>query len=387
MPDKPSKILSGGSLKSKEEHLVDKPEQSQQPALSSNSHLDWSDLKSHNPSEIVNHEQIIPGARIDLPGPSAQQRMYYPSGPSRHRVQGSAGSMADLLDNNLQQYTSPTSFMTSRLHPDIPLDQKAVYNPDLDYASQRAYQRMAPTHYGPTFRSDGSLTSYSGHDCVPSTVGSTMNSAAALPLSRYLCPQEIDANQIYQPSDVYGSSSWGNNGMPVPSRNPLPPSMYNPGCVSKAAQQIDLLQHQSYQPSPVPEVPLLGVGASAAEENRAQRYQTHVCTCGPGCGCLACPIHPYNDATRKEALHVGRLFNQDSPWDYDGDLEQVGSVTEDLGPQPIMYGDEWLEAQHSFRQSELMNQNPVLEHEAEVQGRSCCQSANLRQDIQMAKPH
>ncbi|KAI9367810.1 hypothetical protein BJX61DRAFT_268091 [Aspergillus egyptiacus] len=39
---------------------------------------------------------------------------------------------------------------------------------------------------------------------------------------------------------------------------------------------------------------------------------THNCNCGPDCNCLACPDHPYNDATTKHIQEVGRIIAQDT---------------------------------------------------------------------------
>ena len=47
-----------------------------------------------------------------------------------------------------------------------------------------------------------------------------------------------------------------------------------------------------------------GMPASAAEEVDPGHHSdlSHNCTCGPECGCVACPLHPYNEATRQHLL-------------------------------------------------------------------------------------
>lgn len=60
---------------------------------------------------------------------------------------------------------------------------------------------------------------------------------------------------------------------------------------------------------------LLGMAASAAEdiETRHNVDPMHNCTCGPACGCVACPVHPYNVATRNHLLSSAAQLMQNSP--------------------------------------------------------------------------
>ena len=121
-----------------------------------------------------------------------------------------------------------------------------------------------------------------------------------------------------------------------------------------------------------PSIPSIGVGASAAEENRGQRFQEHICTCGTGCGCLACPTHPYNDITKQEALQAGRLLSQEPFWNSTDDFEVYGSTQSEVPPgvpsRTIIYGDEWLDAPYQFELSDLTSQSPM--HGS--QGFDCC---------------
>ena len=50
---------------------------------------------------------------------------------------------------------------------------------------------------------------------------------------------------------------------------------------------------------------LSGIAASAAEESNIGHPHDlmHNCTCGPKCNCVACSVHPYNEATRQHLLN------------------------------------------------------------------------------------
>lgn len=40
------------------------------------------------------------------------------------------------------------------------------------------------------------------------------------------------------------------------------------------------------------------------------------CMCGPGCNCVFCVYHPYNDATRERVQDLGRIMSMDNYWDH-----------------------------------------------------------------------
>ena len=152
-----------------------------------------------------------------------------------------------------------------------------------------------------------------------------------------------------------------------------PHLQHNPMALTDFTQQSQLLQQGYQEPWPAPAMPPFGMGASAAEDNRGQRYQIHECTCGDACGCLACPVHPYNHATRMEALHAGRVLQQDFLGPNSLDFGQMETNYNNL---PIMLDKDYIETEHFFKPSELTSQIPAASFKPQTQGGSqggsCC---------------
>lgn len=86
---------------------------------------------------------------------------------------------------------------------------------------------------------------------------------------------------------------------------------------------------------------LTGMAASAAEGIHAGHYSDtmHNCTCGPACPCIACPIHPFNQATRQHlknsAMHVASGYFSDNQ-----QMNDVGTHQSGMVPQSNVVGGE-----------------------------------------------
>ena len=176
-----------------------------------------------------------------------------------------------------------------------------------------------------------------------------------------------NASQHYNPMNL-NAIPWNNNGMDASSQLATQPMEDLTG-FTNVSQQPPSLQHGPQQYWPAPAMDPFGMGASAADDNRGQEYQLHQCTCGDACRCLACPVHPYNDATRTEALKAGRILHQDYLWANSGDWEQMDTAYSAL---PIMKDADYVEAQHLFPQSALADQNAAFEPGPQSPSRSCC---------------
>lgn len=224
-----------------------------------------------------------------------------------------------------------------------------------------------------------SMEKYSNRETtasVNSDYSSDINPLNPRIFHQYQDPERL--NREHAPIATIGRSSWGNALAPVPLNYSIAPPLVDAIGSMVSTPQQQSLQRVTSRYWSTPFAPAMGVGASAAEENRAQRYQEHECTCGPGCGCLACPIHPHNDATTQEALHVGRLLSQDPLWSNSSELEPFDAKSSEMVPEAIMSGDEWLESQYSFPMSDLMTPMSIPAFEVDSQGHSCCDSTNRK---------
>lgn len=244
------------------------------------------------------------------------------------------------------------------------------------------YRQMAPIQLGSITAKHGPLNSYPNSLASASVNG--INPGGIDPLiahagHHYQTPEA--SHRIGVSSNTFGSLPWNNTPVPNALTYPTAPSSLDAigSMISNPQQQAT--QHGPSQNWPAPFMPVMGGGASAAEDNRAQRYQAHYCTCGPGCGCLACPIHPYNDATTQEALQAGRLLSQDSPWTNGGEPEILDPTKSDMLPKAIMSGEEWVDFQYSFPLSAMMDQTSVTDFETVPQVSNCCHSVDNSDEL------
>ena len=236
---------------------------------------------------------------------------------------------------------------------------------------------MAPTQFGPITAKHGSLNSYPSsvaRASVNGIPGGGINPLTAHASHHYQPPET--SHRIDASLNAFGALPWNNTAVPDALTYPTAPSSMNAmgSMISNPLQQA--LQQSPSQHWATSFMPVMGGGASAAEDNRAQRFQTHDCTCGPGCGCLACPVHPYNDATTQEALHVGRLLSQDSPWNNSVEPEILESTKSDMLPGAIMSGEEWVDFNYSFPLSAMIDQTSVTGLETGPQESNCCDSVD-----------
>ena len=282
----------------------------------------------------------------------------------------------------IDQYLGTESFLPQQVRSSFALGLGTPFSGTHDPSFEMPYRQMAPMQFGSITAKQGPLNSYPNSVASASVNG--IHPGGINPLTAH-------AGHQYQPpgtnhridfsSDTFGDLPWSNNAVPDALTYATAPSSINAidSMISNPQQQA--LQHGPSQNWPAPFMPAMGGGASAAEDNRAQLFQAHYCTCGPGCGCLACPIHPYNDATTKEALHVGRLLSRDSPWNNGSEPEILDSTKSEMPPRTIMSGDEWVDYQYSFPLSEMMDQKSVTEFETGPQESSCCQSIDNNDEL------
>ena len=248
-------------------------------------------------------------------------------------------------------------------HIDFGFNQPGLLGETQDQRHSTSYQVTPPMYLQPGPGVQASMdkqlkgnTSPLGYDLLgdifnpPYNYGSTAN-----------------ASQHYNPMDL-DTTTWNNDGMGASSQLTTQPMQHLTG-FTNVSQQPQSLQHVSQQYLPAPAMDPFGMGASAADDNRGQEYQLHQCTCGDSCRCLACPVHPYNDATRTEALKAGRILHQDYLWANSGDWEQMDTAYSAL---PVMKDADYVEAQHLFPQSALADQNPAPESGPQPPSRSCC---------------
>lgn len=251
-----------------------------------------------------------------------------------------------------------------------------------DPSFETPYRQMPPMQFGSITAKHGPFNTYPNsvaRASVNGIPGGGINPLTAHASHHYQRPEtdhRVDASL-----NAFGGMPWNNTPIPDALSYPAAPSsMHAIGTMISSPQQ-QALPHGPSQHWAAPFTPIMGGGASAAEDNRAQRFQTHDCTCGPGCGCLACPIHPYNDATTQEALHVGRLLSQDSPWNNGGEPEMLDPNKSEMHPRAIMSGDEWVDFNYSFPLSAMIDQTPVTDLETGPQGSNCCRSVDAVDEL------
>ena len=273
----------------------------------------------------------------------------------------------------IDPYLSTESFLPQQVQSPFAPGLGPPFNETHSPSFEMPYRQIVPTQFRSITAKNGSLNNYSNNVASASVNG--IHPGGLNPLTAH-------AGHHYQPpepnhhidvsSNAFDGLLWNNTRVPDALTYPTASSSLGAinSMISNPQQQA--LQHGRSQHWPASFIPVMGGGASAAEDNRAQRFQAHYCTCGPGCGCLACPIHPYNDATRQEALHVGRLLSQDSPWNNGAEPEILDSTQSEMLPKAIMSGDEWADFQYSFPLSEMMAQTPVTDFETELQESNCC---------------
>ncbi|KAL8792956.1 MAG: hypothetical protein Q9195_004453 [Heterodermia aff. obscurata] len=297
---------------------------------------------------------------------------------SPYFARGNVNSISSPRNNSTGQYLGTESFLPQQVQSPFALGLGPPFIEPHDPSFQIPYRQMAPVQFGSITAKHGPLNSYPSNVASASVNGVHLGGINPLTAhaSHHYQPPEA-AHPINVSSNAYDDLSWNNTLVPyqtTPSSiNAINPIFSNP--------QQQALQQGPSQNWPAPLMPLMGGGASAADDNRAQRFQAHCCTCGPGCGCLACPIHPYNDATKQEALHVGRLLSRDSPWSNGGETEILDPTKSDMLPQAIMSGEEWVDLQYSFPLSAMMDQTSVTDFETVPQRSNCCHSVDNSDEL------
>ena len=301
---------------------------------------------------------------------------------SPYFAHGNVNPLSSSHSNSIDQYLGPESFMPQQVQPPFAPGLGPQFSGAHDPSFDMPYRQMAPMQFGSITAKHGSLNSYPNSVASASLNGihtGRINPLTAHAGHHYQSPETN--HPIDVSSNAFGRWPWNNTPVPDALTYPAAPSSVNAISSIIPNPQQQTLQHGPSQHWPSPFMPVMGGGASAAEDNRDQRFQAHYCTCGPGCGCLACPIHPYNAATTQEALQVGRLLSQDSPWNSGGEPEILDSSKPEMLPKAIMSGDEWVDFQYSFPLSAMMDQTSVTDFETGPQTPNCCQSANNNDEL------
>lgn len=76
-------------------------------------------------------------------------------------------------------------------------------------------------------------------------------------------------------------------------------------------QQSLLDQNHTYHPQNVPmhsQSGVMGLAAPSADSEGIFSHTDHACNCGPGCRCLYCPVHPFNEETKRHTQEIADLM-------------------------------------------------------------------------------
>ena len=335
------------------------------------------DLDVDNRSKAITS---TPFQRHDTP--QAQDSSFYGLNPNiqhsepTYHMQGLAATTETPYSDQTPSYVNAEALVPQPLgipsSPSMHSPFKGTHNSSFG----TTYHGAPSIPFGSPAASFRSMENYPNRETtasVNSVYSSDVNPLNPRAFHHYQLPERL--NHDHAPISTLGNPPWGNAMAPIPLNYPIAPPLVDAIGSMVSTPQRQSLQSVTSRNWSTPFAPVMGVGASAAEENRAQRYQEHECTCGPGCGCLACPIHPHNDATTQEALHVGRLLSQDPLWS-SSELEPFDAKSSEMLPEAIMSGEEWLESQYSFPMSDLMSPISIPDFEADSQGRSCCGSTD-----------
>ena len=362
------------------------------------------DTKKRTPTKAASERpkpRPLRPASYQDPAPTSQ----HPT--PQHSAQGSVESAVSPFKDTGNQLVSAQDFIPEST---FTTDPRGVLSGSQGLSYTDLYKHAPPTPYHHVATDCGQPNDYASGNTLP--VGNDFSNNANNP--QYHQPTGF-VGQNYNPLNIFDGSQWHSVATPgffsYPGAQPLhnstalmdvnqqpqyhslalmdvsqplqpnsgslmgvtPQPQHSPLALMDFTQQSQLLHHGSQEAWPAPAMPPFGMGASAAEDNRGQGYPVHECTCGDACGCLACPVHPYNHATRMQALHAGRVLQQDFLGPNGLDFEQMESSYNNL---PIMLDSDYIEAEHFFQPSELMGQIPptsfMPQTQSGSQGGSCC---------------
>ena len=387
MPDTPAKLLPASIIKGRQgnesstakrfSEFPQSVEQANPPRLNS--------TQRNQASESSNPRPLLP-THYQSPYPAAQQSPSYYNAHSHLQAVQQPSPFQEVPDQS-QAFQQPTSYhgikpdlspgapahkntrvqapSTEGFRPqmDFDLNQPGLLSGTQDHKPSTSYQDTPPMYLQPGLGVQANMDKQLNSDTLPlryDVLGDIVD-------TQYYYGSTANAGQSYDPMNL-NATPWNNMVMGSSSQLATQPTQHLSG-FTNVPQQTQSLQHGSQQYWPAPAMDPFGMGASAADDNRGQAYQLHQCTCGDSCRCLACPVHPYNDATRTEALKAGRILHQDYLWANGGDWEQMDTAYSAL---PIMKDSDYVEAQHLFPQSELADQNAASEPQPQPPSRSCC---------------
>lgn len=381
MPDTPTKLLPASIIKGRPRGESKRSSESSQtakpPRLNSTQRIPASESTNPRPLLHTHYQSPYPAAQQSASYYNAHRHLQAVQQPSPFQeVQDQSqafrqpvpyhGIKPDLspgapVHKNTRIQASSTEGFGPQL--DFDFDQPGLLSETQDQRQSTSYQDTPPMYLQPGPGVQANMhKQLKGNTSPPGCdeLGDLFNPP-------YYHGSTANASQHYNPMNL-NATPWNNNGVGASSQLATQP-MQQLTDFAIVSQQPQSLQHGSQQYWPAPTMDPFGMGASAADDNRGQEYQLHQCTCGDSCRCLACPVHPYNDATRTEALKAGRILHQDYLWANSGDWEQMDTAYSAL---PIMKDADYVEAQHLFPQSALADQNTTTESGPQSPSRSCC---------------
>ena len=97
---------------------------------------------------------------------------------------------------------------------------------------------------------------------------------------------------------------------------PTPSIQYEegPACPMTLAQALQFESQGLSYPDPCDPSRMVDVAARSPELNALTNSSS--CMCGPGCNCVFCVSHPYNDATIERVQDLNRIMSMDNYWDH-----------------------------------------------------------------------
>lgn len=167
---------------------------------------------------------------------------------------------------------------------------------------------MAQVHSPITFQDDGGLPQARPNSSVYSNLQLRPGQLDAANLQPQFAPNSPDhpimSGDLGQ--DIFNIPTF------VQSPNPYNGYVWDPTHPLTVAQKVQFERLGYRYPVPRDPFPIISPAVQEAETNASTN--SSYCECGPGCNCLFCAVHPYNDATRARVQDLTQIMVADDYW-------------------------------------------------------------------------
>ena len=298
---------------------------------------------------------------VQNPGPIQRVQLQSPPRPSPN-VEGSAAASSST--NTTTDPNQVNSLNNSQISLTTPYSARPPYQPvqSYNFNNSRNNLPVASLHSGVPFSSLNGNYSQApmlahqlpmNHSCRPQSgacfpptyltpyqpTGQQQQMTQSLPGLSPSCGQSLGYNPNKEAA--FTSEAWVNGFSDF--QHPHITQYNVPQNIGTRDNPVTLAYQQRWQNDPqfYQEIPenasqgVVGMAAPPAENSSGcsgmTAYQTHICSCGPGCRCKFCIAHPYNESSQTQVDEAFRTMQADPH--YTGTTSQDGLV---YGPHPAL---------------------------------------------------